>query len=506
MTARNRSKTGGAKPTKAPKTSKKAEKSQNTALASAPKSSKTSKGAPKATKTASKTSRVASKTSKAAFKTAKKTASTPRSAPEGARRSRRQTTSQWMRRSMVGIRPHELRAIIEQAKYGHVADLADLYEAMLADFQVRAVYETRLDGVASARLKVLPAPGGDPELNKDVAAFAAEQFAAARDFPRTTQHGLQAVGYGWSALEHEWRNLGGVFYSVNQHPVFHRDTRFVRAWELEVRGVDQTWIPVTEEPARWIVHTPTTLGLIPPVAGCLHAAAFPWLFRKWATIYQQVGIERFANPLLLGRIKQQATDETRAAMAEALAELRGDQAGIIEGEDEITILEPTRTPSDSWKDAIASYNADIAKAILGSTLNTEVALGGGNRATAMSQAAIAIHPRLLTDAESWVQSGLVDQWLRPALRFNARLFNYRKVQPPVVLLQLTAEAGPQVDDLMVRAGAVKIDELRESRGWPRWGPEGGGDAIATDKVVEKQTDAWVKSAGHSEDSESDAND
>ncbi|MCU0677850.1 MAG: DUF935 domain-containing protein, partial [Myxococcota bacterium] len=486
MAARKRSETGGAKPKKAP--------------------SKT-ESARKTTKTASKTANSASRSAKTASKTAKRTkiaASAASRVPEGGRRSRRQTTSQWTRRSVVGIRPHELRAILSQATYGNVQDLADLYEAMLADFQVRAVYETRLDGVASARLKVLPAPGGDVELNKDVAAFSAEQFAAAKDMPRTTQHGLQAVGYGWSVLEHEWRNVGGVFQSVNQHPVFHRDTRFVRAWEIEVRSVDGTgaasastgglgsWVSTAAEPTRWIVHTPTTLGLLPPLAGCLHAATWPWLFRKWATVYQQVGIERFANPLLLGRIKGTATEETRAAMAEALAELRGDQAGIIEGEDEILILEPTRTPSDSWKDAIASYNADIAKAILGSTLNTEVAVGGGNRATAMSQAATAIHPRLLTDAESWVQRGLVDQWLRPALRFNARLFNYRKPPPPLVLLQLTAEAGPQADDLMVRAGAITVDELRESRGWPRWG-DARGAAVATDKVVEKQTDAWVRS-------------
>lgn len=419
-------------------------------------------------------------------------------APTTTRRSRRQTTTQWTRRSVVGMRPHELRAIIDQAGYGYVQDLADVFSAMLADHQVRAVVETRLAGVASAKLKVLPAPGGDQALNAEVAAFTTELFAAAHDLPRTTAHGLSANYYGWSVLEHEWRNVGGVFQSVNQHPVFHRDCRYTGAWKLEVRGVDGDWIAPEGEPARWIVHTPTTLGQVPPLAGCLHAAAWPWLFRKWAVIYQQIGLERFANPLLLGKIKNQATDETRRAMADALAELRGDQVGIIEGDDEVQILEPTRAPSDSWRDAIADFDAAITKAILGSTLNTEIAAGGGNRATAVSQASVAIHPRLLTDADSWVQRGLVDQWLRPALRFNARLFKMKVVPMPTVLLQLTAEAGPQVDDLMLRAGAVSIDELRESRGWPRWGGERGAE-VARDRVVEKQTDAWVRSAGQGGD-------
>lgn len=423
--------------------------------------------------------------------------------PGSNRRSAPQRVSQWSRRSVVGMRPQELRAILRQAEYGYVQDLADVFEAMLGDYQVRAVYETRLDGVASAKLKVLPAAGGDQVLNAEVAAFAAEQFAAARDFARTTQHGLQAVGYGWSVLEHEWQNRGGVWQSAQQHPVYHRDTRFVGAWELQVRGRDGEWLSTVAERARWIVHVPTTLGLVPPLAGCLHAATWPWLFRRWAIVYQQIGLERFANPLLLGRLKSQATDETREAMVQALAELRGDQAATIEDGDEIQILEPTRTPADSWGDAIASYNADIAKAILGSTLNTEVALGGGNRATAQSQAGVAIHPRLMTDAESWVQRGLIDQWLRPALRFNAHLFGGRDVPMPQVLLQLTAEAGPQVDDLMLRAAAVTVDEVRESRGWPRWGDERGA-AVATDKVVEKQTEAWVRSAGEGDEAADDA--
>jgi phage gp29-like protein len=393
-----------------------------------------------------------------------------------------------------------------------VQDLADLFSAMIADHQVRAAVETRLAGVTSAKLKVLPATGGDVELNREVAAFASEVFAASHDLARTTTHGLSNVTHGWSVVEHSWRNVGGVFLSTRQHPVFHRDTRFVNAWELEVRAQgsagsstttgastgSSSWVPISKEPARWIYMTPSTLGMLPPLSGALHAAVWPWLFRKWATIYQQIGLERFANPLLVGRIKGTATDETRADMAAALVELRGDQAGIIEGEDEILLLEPTRSPSDSWRDAIADFDAAITKAILGSTLNTEVASGGGNRATAVSQATVAIHPRLLADADAWVQRGLVDQWLRPALRFNARLFGGRSVPTPLVILQLTAEAGPQADDLMLRAGALTVDELRESRGWPRWGDERGA-AIARDKVVEQQTDAWVRSAGQGDD-------
>jgi phage gp29-like protein len=433
-------------------------------------------------------------------------------APSTTRRSRAASTRQWTARSVAGIRPHELRGILSQAAYGNVQDLADLFSAMLADHQVRAAVETRLAGVTSAKLKVLPATGGDVELNREVAAFASEVFAASHDFARTTTHGLSNIFYGWSVLEHEWRNVGGVFLSTQQHPVYHRDTRFVNAWELEVRGQgsagsstatgastgSSSWVSISKEPARWIAMHPTTMGLLPPLSGALHAAVWPWLFRKWATIYQQVGLERFANPLLLGRLKQQATDETRAAMSEALAELRGDQVGVVEGEDEIQILEPTRSPADSWKDAIASFDAAIVKAVLGSTLNVEVGAGGGNRATAQSQNTVTIHPRLLADADQWVQRGLVDQWLRPALRFNARLFGGRSVAPPLVILQLTAEAGPQADDLMLRAGALTVDELRESRGWPRWGDERGA-AIARDKVVEKQADAWVRSAGQGDD-------
>lgn len=410
--------------------------------------------------------------------------------------------SQWMRRRIAGLTPGELRSILDLAEFGNTVDLADVFEEMLSDSQVRAALETRLDGVASAKLKVLPAPGGDQGLNAEVAAFTTELFAAARDPEQTTIHGLTKTAYGWSVQEHAWAQRGGVWVSTDQQAVYARDVRFGLGWAPEIRTDGGEWVQTTKEPARWLVHTGSLIGLTPPKSGVLYAALWPWLFKRWATVYQQVGLERFANPLLLGIVEEGARENVIEEMLQALADLRGDQAGVIKKDQDVRLVEPSSRPNDTWQGAIGNFDAAIVKAVLGSTLNTEVGSGGGNRATADSQGKIAIHPRLVTDAASWAKRGLVDQWVRPALRFNRRLFGYRQVEPPIVYFQLTQEAGPQVDDLMLRARAATVDELRESRGWPRWGAENGGDERVSDQVVEKQAEAWIRSAGQGSEVES----
>lgn len=393
---------------------------------------------------------------------------------------------------VAGVAPETLRAYIERAKRGDTEYIADVFEEMLFDDQVRAVWESRLDAVVSGTLHVSPSPDDDPSLASEVAEFTRELLQAA-PFAETTGHGMRRVSYGWTVIEHDWVKRGGIYYSLHQNPVEPRDVRFREGWRPEVKVGDGKWAPTTLEPRRWIAATAASVGAPAPLSGVFHAAVWKWLFKKWATTFQQIGLDRYANPLAVGKVLRGADQSTRQTMLNALASLRADLAAVIEEGQSIDLLEAKRSTTDSWMPALNWYDQGITKAILGSTLNTEISSAGGNRATAESQGSLTILPRLKKDAREWIEI-VGAQWVKPALTYNARLFGYRPVHLPKMWLELAEAAAPVFDELMLRARAGTKDELRRSRGWPELGPGKGGDEIATDVQLKEQAEAFGKGA------------
>jgi hypothetical protein len=213
-------------------------------------------------------------------------------------------------------------------------------------------------------------------------------------------------------------------------------------------------------------------GLQANVAGLLMACAWPWLEKRWLSVFEQESLERFGSPLVYGSMAPNAPDPARDAFFAGLQNLSSDHVAVIEQDQTIEILQATVNPGETYGQAIGRRNNEITKAILGSTLNVEVGDTGGNRALGESQAETTILPRLRAIAAS-AEAAIRATWLRPLLAFNAATFGGRVPPLPHVEFVLSTEMPPIITQLHVDAGVVKANELRASAGLdPLDGEEG----------------------------------
>ena len=387
------------------------------------------------------------------------------------------------RTRVAGLTPEQLSAALDRARLGDLEQWADIVEVMLTqDSHIRSVTDTLLRSIAGSELRfTAPDNATDPALAQAGADFCARSlYEHSSRLELTLSNVLYAALVGISIAEHQWEREGREVHSVAQHWVLTRDIRVDDSWIPRVRtyprvdGFQQgwDWLSLEDEPARWLVHVHTAPGLQSNVAGLLMSCAWPWLWKRWATVFQQDALERFGTPFIYGTLSPNAPDAARDAFFEGLQALSSSHTAVIEQEQAINIVESTSNPGQTYGDAIDRFNAEISKAILGSTLNVEVGDTGGNRALGESQNETTILPRLRAIAAS-AETAIRATWLQPLLAFNAASFGGRVPPTPHVEFVLATETPPVITQLHVDAGVVRANELRLSAGLdPLDGPEG----------------------------------
>ncbi|MEM9067078.1 MAG: DUF935 family protein [Myxococcota bacterium] len=397
----------------------------------------------------------------------------PATAPPRGRISKPERIDRLHRFRAAGLKPEQLARVLRDTERGEMERFADLAEYILrTDPHVRSVSDTVIRSIVASELRITAAKV-KPEyrrLAEEQAHFIRESFSLAPMLGETLAHLLHGYMLGASVAEHCWRRFDNAWYSTSQKKVFARDIEWNEDWQVKIRTFAERkaargkWICTADEPARWIVHQPGAIGTTPNLAGALQAVVWPWLFKRWAQIYQQTGLERFANPLLVGKAGENATDESREAFHDGLEGLLATSAAVLEQDQEVEIVQASGSPTDSWGEAIDRYNAEITKAMLGSTLNVEIGEPGGNRAAAESQASVTILPRLQSIATSLGMT-VRAHWIEPALFFNAAKFGSHKIPPPEVGFILKQEEGPRVTPELIAAGVITVNEFREAQGF-----------------------------------------
>lgn len=403
--------------------------------------------------------------------------------PQG-RIRRPASPKRWARKRLAGITPDALAAIIQRAEDGDVEDWADLAAFIMRDSHVRAVYETRMLAIVGAEILVEPGRTEnkqDEPMAEAAAEFFRRELESCDDLPGLLSALIHADGVGYAGAEHMWQRVAGEWHS-NPKPIEPRDIRFDALWNPQVRTYKEgagngEWIQsVAEDRARWIFHVPQKLDR-PTVAGDLVSVAWPWVFKRWLQLFRQEGLEKYGGPFIRGEVPENAPQAVMDELRDALESLSADQVGVFKQGSTVQFLETSKPGGEAWTAAIDHLNGEITKAILGSTLNTEVGSTGGNRALGESQADMTILPRLQTMAAR-LAATLKRDWAEPCLRFNAHRFGGTMPALPKISFQLTAAEEPIIDDIAVRSQVVTVDELRVSRGLDPVGPASGGDQFA----------------------------
>lgn len=379
--------------------------------------------------------------------------------------------SMWAERRFAGLTPRDLVSIESALQRGDIERFHDLCSHMLRrDSHLRSVYETLLRGVVSnpIRFEEGRAKAGQESAAEAAVEFCRQSVEDVERSERTLMHLAHGEGTGVAVVEQEWGRRDGAWRVVRHHLVPGRDLRFADDWTVEVRSYSDNgpkeWISTKDEPLRWIVHVPNAVGQAAHLSGLLLSCMWPFAFKKWATTYGVQTLERFAQPLLLGTMPENARDETLSALLTDLQNLIATSTGVVrEGVTVEAIDTAASNAGDAHRNFIADFDNQMTKAVLGSTLNVEVGDTGGNRALGESQNATTILPRLRGIGDSLAET-LREQWFEPELRLNAHLFNGRRPPVPEPSFELIQDEPPLITQMHVDGGVVTANELRASAG------------------------------------------
>ena len=396
------------------------------------------------------------------------------------------------------LTPIGVRQILDEAEGGKLERWNWLAEKMLEDEHLSGVVGTRIDSVARAPWILEP---GDAEPGQEAAAAEAvklceAQLKSTEDLERLFADLLHGTMNGLQALEHDWyrksyRGMRGWFSRPFWTPP--KEYRYAKDWQVQVRTKARTWTDLP--PGKFILHTPRTKATIPTKTALLRAAVWPWLYKVWAWVFWVNGAERHGNPLMLGKMPANAHESVIKVLKEALQNLSEGQIAVLEKETDIEF--PTvdyRANAEVWDKLISKSDLGISKAILGSTLNTEITDTGGAYAAAESQTDTTITPRLESDAAK-LGGTIGRDWLAPFLSFNAHLTNGVVAPTPRLKFQLRdpskKQINPQVFTALVNASAIRVNELREMAGMEKLSAAEGGEDFVRPAVAAAWADAWA---------------
>lgn len=395
----------------------------------------------------------------------------------------------WGAKNLRGTTPKQAVQILDKLRRGDMEDFQDLVAHMLqTDAHLRSVYETLLRSIVASPLRFDLGRGPGREESAEAAAeFARSSVENAKRFERTTMHLAHGAGTGVAVVEQHWGRVRGAWRVTGHTVIPPRDTRFADDWVVEVRSYegegrrrrDEKWIRTDAEPLRWIVHVPGSVGLAPHLSGLLLPCVWPYTLKRWATTYAIQTLERFAQPLLIAKLDENATDKTFRDMLKELQALANNSVGVISARAEVEVVNSqSGQAGTAHAQYIKEFEAQQTKALLGSTLNIEVGDTGGNRALGESQAEQTNLPRLRSIGDSLAET-LSERWFNPEICLNTHLFNGQEPPLPEPYFELTQEEPPEVSDLAVDIGGVTVDEVRESLGLEPFGQDGGGSRRAT---------------------------
>jgi phage gp29-like protein len=366
-----------------------------------------------------------------------------------------------------------IRSILREHEQGIFTRSARLSEAMGRDDRVRGVMSTRILGLLGKQLQF--EPQGHASRGKtvvtDVESFWWTAFSEA-SLAALFRWGI-TLGIGVGELI--WERTSGAWTPTLKvwHPQFVYWDWLTRAyWVITQDGP----IQITPGDGKWILFTPgeTNRGWM---EGLVRAIALPWLVRLWARRDWARYSEVHGLPTRKAILPKDLDEDVEAAYMADIASL-GSEPVIASKIDVNTgkahfdyeLVEATANTWDGIAKLKADADIDIAVAILGQNLTTQV--DGGSFAAASAHNLVRLDI-CEADAEMF-STCLREQALKPWAIFNygdAELAPYPRwqVRPPddQQKVATNAKAWAEAAEAVQRVGLrIDVKTLLESQSTP----------------------------------------
>ncbi len=353
---------------------------------------------------------------------------------------------QWTSYPSNGLTPEKLAGILREADLGHVERQAELFEEMEEkDPDLMSLFQTRKLAVQGLSFEISPA--SDSAEDQTIAEAVKENIDDL-DLDDPLLDLLDAIAKGFAAIEIQWDvSEGGAWVTGFEwiHQKRFTFTEFSAAWQAPLPKVprlltdDEPIKGVDIPPFKIIYHRYKARSGFAQRAGLMRTVAYYYLFKNYDIKDWIIFLERFGQPLRLGKFTHGASDDDKKVLKQAIQSLGVDAGAMISDTTMLDILEAktTQASSDLYSRAAEFFNKSYAKCILGQTATTEGTPGKlGN-----DQAQSDVRKDLVEADAKAIAKTLRQQLIWPMVGFN---FGWDK---PLPKLQFQIEEAEDLQAL-----------------------------------------------------------
>ncbi len=279
----------------------------------------------------------------------------------------------WHAGVAANLTPARLATILRQAAEGDLHAYLTLAEEMEErDPHYASVLRTRKLAVSSLPLQVLPA---SIDANARKQAEEIQALVNTPAFSSLIDHALDGLGKGYSVSEILWDTT-----RIPWRPSEYRwcDPRYFtvpRSAPYSLHLVDESNLSdgIALPPYKFVIHQPKLKSGLPFRGGLARLVAFAYVCKMYGLKDWLSFLEVYGIPLRLGKYGAAASEEDKAVLKMAVANIGADAAAILPESMQIEFQQVAQAAggSDVFASLVEWLDKQVSKAVLGQTATTE---------------------------------------------------------------------------------------------------------------------------------------
>lgn len=320
----------------------------------------------------------------------------------------------------TGLNPSRLASVLASANDGDIYDYLTLAEEMEErEPHYGSVLRTRKLAIEGLPRNVEAA--GEDDKSQQIAE-AVRKLIAKPKFEDLISGATDALAKGFAAVEITWDGFTPVDYQWRdpRYFAFSRDD----AYTLKIRNEDSQAGDVLP-PHKFVVHYPKLKSGVPIRGGLARMAVLMYMCKTYTLADWMAYLEVFGMPIRVGKYNNGASNDDKAVLKRAVANIGSDAAAIIPESMLIEFIESGGKGGETLYEKNADFlDKQISKAVLGQTMTAD---DGSSR----SQAEVHNEVRLdlLESDAKKLQATINQQLIKPFVDFN---FGVQAVYPLLV--------------------------------------------------------------------------
>ena len=140
--------------------------------------------------------------------------------------------------------------------------------------------------------------------------------------------------------------------------------------------LDEAGMPQSLRPYKWITHRARLNSGLPVRDGLTRAAVWAWMFKNFDIKAWLVFLNRYGQPLRLGKYPMSSKPGERSTLLRALRDMGSDFAAIIPEGMDVEFVDGSGDGGAAFKDQAVYFDEQISKLTVGQTGTSDASKGG----------------------------------------------------------------------------------------------------------------------------------